>query len=93
LDGGGKKWGGGAGLNIISFLFIEVKNKLNVNVTQSSGKGWLRIVQRVVGIAGSTAGILLAAPLKLPEKISRIAQYIALMAGIVKAIEKPGTDE
>jgi len=79
--------------NISSFLIIEVKNKLNVNVTQSSGKGWLRIVKRVMGIAGSTAGILLAGPLKLPGKVSRIAQYIALLAGIVKAVEKPGTDE
>lgn len=74
-------------------LLIKVNRKLNINATQSSGKGWLRIVKRVANIAGSAAGVLLAAPLKLPGKLAQVVQYIALFAGVVKAAEKSENDE
>jgi len=57
-------------------------------VIKPSGKGWLQAVKKTIQLAGSAATILLASPLKLPGKIFSIAQYIAVIAGIVKVTEK-----
>ena len=70
-----------------------MKHKLAENVIRPSGKGWLQIIKRGIGIAGSAAGVLLTAPLRLPSKILNVARYIALIAGIVKATAKTETDE
>ena len=65
----------------------------HLKVARPSGKGWLQSLKKVVTVVGSTAGLILAAPLKLPQKVLSIAQYIALAAGIAKAIEKADADE
>lgn len=57
-------------------------------VTKPSGKGWLGVVKKGLKIVGSAAGVILAAPVKLPGKLLTIAKYLALLAGIVKATEK-----
>jgi hypothetical protein len=62
-------------------------NEKNV-VTQPSGKGWLLKVKKGVKIIGNAAGVILAAPIKLPGKLLTVAKYLALLAGIVKATEK-----
>lgn len=58
-------------------------------VTQPSGKGWLQKVKKGVKIIGNAAGVILAAPIKLPSKLLTVAKYLALLSGIVKATEKP----
>ncbi|WP_316831864.1 hypothetical protein [Pedobacter aquatilis] len=65
-----------------------MKKQKEEGVAQTSGKGWLRVIKKCISVAGSTAGILLAAPLKLPIKVLKAAQYIVVAAGIIKAAEK-----
>lgn len=64
----------------------EQKEKI---VAQPSGKGWLRMVKKGVKLIGNAAGVILAAPIKLPSKLLTVAKYLALLSGIVKATEKP----
>ena len=58
-------------------------------VKQPSGKGWLRMVKNGVKLIGNAAGVILAAPIKLPSKLLTVAKYLALLSGIVKVTEKP----
>jgi len=57
-------------------------------VIQPSGKGWLQEVKKSIQLAGSAATVLLASPLRLPGKIFNSAQYIAVIASIVKVTVK-----
>jgi len=65
-----------------------VKIKEEKNVIKPSGKGWLNVVKKGLKVVGSAATVLLAAPIKLPNKLLEIAKYVALLVGIVKATEK-----
>lgn len=74
----------------VGVLLNVIKIKSENNVNQSSGKDWLRVVKKSITVIGRVAGVLLVAPLKLPGKILSAAHYVAIFAGIVKAID---TDE
>jgi len=74
-------------------IIIELKGKSEQHVAQSSGKGWLQKLKKGVIFLGKTAGVLLAAPLKLPGKVITVARYMVLVAGIVKVSDNPEADE
>ncbi|MFW0714247.1 hypothetical protein [Pedobacter sp. N23S346] len=65
-----------------------MKSNIQNGVIKPSGKGWLPMVKKSIQLAGSAATVLLASPLKLPGKIFILAQYIAVIAGIVKVTGK-----
>ncbi len=56
-------------------------------VGSASGKGWLQQVKKVARVVGHAANVILTAPLKLPEKIAATVKYLALLAGIIEAVE------
>ncbi|WAC42232.1 hypothetical protein [Pedobacter sp. SL55] len=60
--------------------------KVNVEmVSPPSGKGWWPKVKNVVKKVGAVAAIVVASPLKLPKAVKGVAQYLALLAGLVEA--------
>jgi len=65
-----------------------LKRKIQHDVIKPSGKGWLQVVKKSIQLAGSAATVLLASPLRLPVKIFNMAQYIAVIASIVKVTVK-----
>ena len=50
-------------------------------VSPPSGKGWWPKMKNV----GAVAAIVAASPLKLPKAVKGIAQYLALLAGLLAA--------
>ena len=67
------------------FLSVIMK-KVNVEmVSPPSGKGWWPKVKNVVKKVGAVAAIVAASPLKLPKVVMGVAQYLALLAGLVDA--------
>jgi len=56
-------------------------------VTTPSGKGWLQKVKQVASVVSHAANIILTAPLKIPEKIAAAIKYLALLAGLIQAVE------
>ncbi|GGI28399.1 hypothetical protein [Pedobacter mendelii] len=48
---------------------------------------WMPTIKKYLSVASSAAGIILAAPLKLPNKLLIVARYVALAAGIIKATD------
>lgn len=54
-------------------------------VSPPSGKGWWPKVKNVVSKVGAVAVVLVASPLKLPKVVKGVAQYLALLAGLVEA--------
>ena len=56
-------------------------------VDSASGKGWLQQVKKVARVVGHAANVILTAPLKLPVKIAATVKYLAVLAGIIEAVE------
>lgn len=70
-------------LIVLSSVFMK---KVNVEmVSPPSGKGWWPKVKNVVKKVGAAAAVVAASPLKLPKAIKGVAQYLALLAGLVDA--------
>lgn len=59
---------------------------------QPSGKGWWPKVKNVIKKVGAVAVVVVASPLKLPKAVKSVAQYLALLAGLMDA-SKPKNDE
>ena len=64
-----------------------IMKKKTTTVTQPSGKSWLQKVKQVANVVGHTANIILTAPLKLPIKIAAAVKYLAILAGLIQAVE------
>lgn len=56
-------------------------------VDSASGKGWLHQVKKVARVVGHAANVILTAPLKLPAKMAAAVKYLAVLAGLIEAVE------
>lgn len=71
-----------------------MKKKTAQAVTTPSGKGWLQKLKQVASVVSHAASIVLTAPLKMPSKIVAAVKYVALLAGLIQAVEMEAkTDE
>lgn len=53
----------------------------------ASGKSWLPKLKKVASVVSRTASMILTAPLQLPAKIVAAVKYLALLSGLVQAID------
>ncbi len=60
--------------------------------TNTLKKRSLRVYRRVKQGLGAAAGLVLAAPLKLPSKVRQGAHYVALLIGLLDALEREKPD-
>ncbi len=72
-------------------ILMSKKGKVEM-VSSPSGKGWWPKVKNVVKKVGAVAAIVAASPLKLPKAVKGVAQYLALLAGMLAA-NKQQNDE